>query len=39
MPSPLTHISGVVHAILTPALLGTSAVLMERWDAGAGRSR
>jgi len=36
MPSPLTHISGVVHAILTPALLGTSAVLMDRWDAGAG---
>jgi cyclohexanecarboxylate-CoA ligase len=36
MPSPLTHISGVVHAILTPALLGTSAVLMERWDAGQG---
>ena len=36
MPSPLTHISGVVHAILTPAVLGTSAVLMERWDAAAG---
>jgi len=36
MPSPLTHISGVVHAILTPALLGTSAVLMERWDPAAG---
>lgn len=34
MPSPLTHISGVIHAILAPALLGTSAVLMERWDAG-----
>jgi cyclohexanecarboxylate-CoA ligase len=36
MPSPLTHISGVIHAILAPALLGTSAVLMERWDAGEG---
>jgi cyclohexanecarboxylate-CoA ligase len=36
MPSPLTHISGVIHAILTPALLGTSAVLMERWEAGEG---
>ncbi|HZR71119.1 MAG TPA: AMP-binding protein [Burkholderiales bacterium] len=36
MPSPLTHVSGVVHGILCPALLGTSAVLMERWDAGAG---
>jgi cyclohexanecarboxylate-CoA ligase len=33
MPSPLTHISGVIHAILAPAILGTSAVLMERWDA------
>jgi acyl-CoA synthetase (AMP-forming)/AMP-acid ligase II len=32
MPSPLTHISGVIHAILTPALVGTSAVLMDRWD-------
>jgi cyclohexanecarboxylate-CoA ligase len=36
MPSPLTHISGVVHGILAPALLGTSAVLMERWDAALG---
>lgn len=34
MPSPLTHISGVIHGILAPALLGTSAVLMDRWDAG-----
>jgi acyl-CoA synthetase (AMP-forming)/AMP-acid ligase II len=33
MPSPLTHISGVIHGILTPALLGTSAVLMARWEA------
>ena len=36
MPSPLTHISGVMHGILAPALLGTSAVLMERWEAGLG---
>ena len=36
MPSPLTHVSGVIHAILTPAAAGTSAVLMERWEAGAG---
>ena len=36
MPSPLTHISGVIHGILAPALLGTSAVLEERWEAGAG---
>jgi len=32
MPSPVTHISGVVHAILAPALLGTSAVLMDQWQ-------
>jgi cyclohexanecarboxylate-CoA ligase len=32
MPSPLTHISGIIHAILVPAALGTTAVLMERWD-------
>jgi len=34
VPSPVTHISGVIHAILTPAILGTAAVLMDRWDAG-----
>jgi acyl-CoA synthetase (AMP-forming)/AMP-acid ligase II len=32
MPSPVTHISGVIHGILTPALLGTTAVFMERWE-------
>lgn len=32
MPSPLTHISGLLHGILCPALLGTSAVLMDRWE-------
>ena len=35
MPSPLTHVSGVIHGILAPALLGTSAVLEERWEPGA----
>src|SRR5262245_2713462 len=34
MPSPLTHVSGLVHALLVPAALGTAAVLMDRWDAG-----
>jgi cyclohexanecarboxylate-CoA ligase len=34
MPSPLTHVSGVIHGILAPALLGTSAVLLDRWDPG-----
>lgn len=35
MPSPLGHISGIIHGILVPALLGTSAVLQARWDPGA----
>ncbi len=34
MPSPLTHVSGLVHALLVPAALGSGAVLMARWDAG-----
>jgi len=34
MPSPLTHISGIVHALLVPAVFGTASVLMERWNAG-----
>jgi cyclohexanecarboxylate-CoA ligase len=36
MPSPLTHISGIAHALLVPAVFGTTAVLMDRWDAGRG---
>jgi cyclohexanecarboxylate-CoA ligase len=32
MPSPLAHISGIVHALLVPCVFGTRAVLMERWD-------
>jgi cyclohexanecarboxylate-CoA ligase len=36
MPSPLTHISGIVHALLMPSVFGTTAVLMERWEPGAG---
>src|SRR5205823_13583623 len=38
MPSPLTHISGIVHALLVPAVFGTTAVLLERWEAGAARA-
>jgi acyl-CoA synthetase (AMP-forming)/AMP-acid ligase II len=34
MPSPLTHVSGIVHALLVPAVFGSTAVLMDRWDAG-----
>ncbi len=32
MPSPVGHISGVIHGILAPALLGTRAVFLDRWD-------
>jgi cyclohexanecarboxylate-CoA ligase len=35
MPSPLAHVSGIVHAFLVPAVHGARAVLMERWDPGA----
>jgi cyclohexanecarboxylate-CoA ligase len=35
MPSPLTHVSGIAHVLLAPAALGTTAVLMPRWDPGA----
>jgi len=35
MPSPLTHISGIVHALLVPAVFGTRAVLMDRWEPAA----
>jgi acyl-CoA synthetase (AMP-forming)/AMP-acid ligase II len=36
MPSPLAHVSGIVHAVLVPCVLGSRAVLMERWDPTAG---
>jgi cyclohexanecarboxylate-CoA ligase len=32
MPSPLGHISGIVHAFLVPCVYGARAVLMDRWD-------
>jgi len=38
MPSPLTHISGIVHALLVPAVFGTRAVLMDRWEPAAARA-
>src|SRR4029077_20459213 len=34
MPSPLTHISGIAHALLVPTVFGTTAVLMDRWEPG-----
>jgi cyclohexanecarboxylate-CoA ligase len=34
MPSPLTHISGIAHALLVPAVFGTTSVLLDRWEPG-----
>jgi acyl-CoA synthetase (AMP-forming)/AMP-acid ligase II len=31
-PSPIAHIGGSIYAFECPLLLGTTAVLMERWD-------
>ena len=33
VPSPVSHIGGSIYAFEMPVLLGTRAVLMERWDA------
>jgi cyclohexanecarboxylate-CoA ligase len=33
MPSPVSHISGLLYGILLPGLLGATSVLMEMWDA------
>ena len=33
VPSPIAHIGGSMYAFECPLLLGTSAVLMDRWDA------
>jgi len=32
MPSPVSHISGLLYGILLPAVLGATSVLMEVWD-------
>ena len=34
VPSPIAHIGGSIYAFECPLLLGSTAVLMERWDAG-----
>jgi cyclohexanecarboxylate-CoA ligase len=36
MPSPLTHVSGIAHGLLVPAVFGTTVVLMDRWEAAEG---
>jgi acyl-CoA synthetase (AMP-forming)/AMP-acid ligase II len=35
VPSPIAHIGGSIYAFECPLLLGTSAVLMDRWNAEA----
>ena len=32
VPSPISHIGGSIYAFEMPLLLGTAAVLMERWE-------
>ncbi|MBB5686804.1 AMP-binding protein [Sphingobium boeckii] len=34
VPSPISHIGGSIYAFETPLLLGATAILMEKWDAG-----
>jgi cyclohexanecarboxylate-CoA ligase len=33
VPSPIAHIGGSIYAFESPLLLGTSTVLMDRWNA------
>ena len=33
VPSPIAHIGGSIYAFECPLLVGSTAVLMERWDA------
>ena len=33
VPSPIAHIGGSIYAFESPLLSGTTAVLMDRWDA------
>lgn len=35
VPSPISHIGGSIYAFECPLLLGTTAILMEQWDADA----
>lgn len=35
VPSPIAHIGGSIYAFEAPLLLGTTAVLMDTWDADA----
>ncbi|HOW94104.1 MAG TPA: AMP-binding protein [Mycolicibacterium fallax] len=33
VPSPIAHIGGSIYAFEAPLLLGSTAILMDRWDA------
>jgi acyl-CoA synthetase (AMP-forming)/AMP-acid ligase II len=33
MPSPLTHITGVLYGLILPTMLGTTVALQDVWDA------
>src|SRR5246500_4075452 len=35
VPSPIAHIGGSIYAFESPLLLGSTAVLMDRWDPAA----
>jgi cyclohexanecarboxylate-CoA ligase len=35
MPSPVTHITGILYGLQLPFILGTSVVLQEVWDVSA----
>ncbi|OBH55155.1 cyclohexanecarboxylate-CoA ligase [Mycobacterium mantenii] len=35
VPSPIAHIGGSIYAFECPLLLGTAAILMDRWDPAA----
>lgn len=35
VPSPISHIGGSIYAFEAPLLLGSSAILMEKWDPAA----
>jgi len=36
VPSPVSHIGGSIYAFEMPVMLGTTAVLMDQWDAAVG---
>ncbi|WP_449282053.1 AMP-binding protein [Leucobacter sp.] len=37
MPSPLTHITGLLYGVLMPVITESRVVLLDRWDANSAR--